>query len=69
MVIQKDQVKGIMPILSPALNPSRQGREVNLPLTCALEWKADLFVTSDRNQFNATIRAGLQAEYLGRPGA
>ena len=37
-----------------------------LHVACALEWKADLFVTSDRNQFNATISAGLQAKYLGR---
>jgi hypothetical protein len=35
-VIQKDQVKGIMSILSPSLNPSSQGREVNFPLTRAL---------------------------------
>ncbi len=36
MVIQKDQVKGIMSILSPSLNPSRQGREVNPLPTWAL---------------------------------
>ena len=40
-----------------------------LHVACALEWKADLFVTSDRNQFNATISAGLQAKYLGQPDA
>ena len=28
MVIQKDQVEGMLSILSPSLNPSRRGREV-----------------------------------------
>ncbi len=36
-----------------------------LHVACALEWKADLFVTSDRKQLKAAIKSGLQAEYLG----
>ncbi len=36
-----------------------------LHVACALEWKADLFVTSDRKQLNAAINSGIQAEYLG----
>ena len=31
----------------------------------ALEWKADIFVTSDRRQLEAAINSGLRAEYLG----
>ncbi len=38
-----------------------------LHVACALEWQADLFVTSDRKQLNAAINSGLQAEYLGQP--
>jgi hypothetical protein len=40
-----------------------------LHVACALEWKADLFVTSDRRQLDAAINSGLQAEYLGQPNA
>lgn len=35
-----------------------------LHVACALEWKADLFVTSDKRQCNAAINAGLRTEYL-----
>ena len=38
-----------------------------LHVACALEWKADLFVTSDRRQFDAAIKSGLQAKYIGQP--
>ena len=31
---------------------------------CALEWKADLFVTSDKGQLDAAINSGLQGRYL-----
>lgn len=41
----------------------------SLHVACALEWKADLFVTSDRKQFMAAISSGLHAEYIGQPGA
>ena len=34
-------------------------------VACALEWQADLFVTSDRRQFEAAKNAGLQTEYIG----
>jgi len=37
-----------------------------LHVACALEWKADLFVTSDRRQLIAAKNAGLHAEYLGQ---
>jgi hypothetical protein len=36
-------------------------------VACALEWRADLFVTSDRRQFTAATNAGLRAEYIGQP--
>ena len=35
-----------------------------LHVACALEWKADLFVTSDRRQFDAAMNSGLRTEYL-----
>ena len=38
-----------------------------LHIACALEWEADLFVTSDRRQFDAAINTGLQTKYLGQP--
>jgi uncharacterized protein len=37
-----------------------------LHVACALEWQADLFVTSDRKQFAAAINSGLHAEYLSQ---
>jgi predicted nucleic acid-binding protein len=36
-----------------------------LHVACALEWQADLFVTSDRRQLTAAKNAGLRTEYLG----
>ncbi len=38
-----------------------------LHVACALEWKADLFVTSDRRQLDAAISFGLRTEYIGQP--
>lgn len=38
-----------------------------LHLACALEWRADLFVTSDRRQWKAAIAMGLQSETVGLP--
>lgn len=38
-----------------------------LHVACALEWHADLFVTSDRRQSIAAQNAGLRTEYLGHP--
>jgi len=40
-----------------------------LHVACALEWNADLFVTSDKRQLNAAINSGLRTEYLGQPTA
>ena len=37
-----------------------------LHVACALEWQADLFVTSDRRQFAAARKTGLQSEYIGQ---
>lgn len=37
-----------------------------LHVACALEWEADLFVTSDKRQFASAIKSGLQTEYLGQ---
>lgn len=36
-----------------------------LHVACALEWKADLFVTSNKRQFHAAINSGLRSEHLG----
>jgi predicted nucleic acid-binding protein len=37
-----------------------------LHIACALEWRAELFVTSDRRQYNAAINAGLLTEFIGQ---
>lgn len=37
-----------------------------LHIACALEWKADLFITSDKRQLDAAMQSGLQCEYLGK---
>jgi uncharacterized protein len=36
----------------------------SLHVACALEWKADLFITSDKRQFMAAKHSGLPAEYI-----
>lgn len=36
-----------------------------LHVACALEWRSDLFVTSDSRQSLAAGNAGLRSEYLG----
>jgi predicted nucleic acid-binding protein len=38
-----------------------------LHVACALEWETDLFITSDKRQFESAVQSGLQAEYLGQP--
>jgi uncharacterized protein len=38
-----------------------------LHVACALEWQADLFVTSDRKQYRAAINTKLHAEFVGQP--
>ncbi len=40
-----------------------------LHVACALEWQADLFVTSDRRQLTAAMNTGLHTEYVGQPDA
>ncbi len=37
-----------------------------LHVACALEWKTDLFITSDKRQLNAAVNSGLQCEYIGK---
>ena len=37
-----------------------------LHVACALEWQADLFVTSDKRQFKAAINTQLQSEFIGQ---
>jgi hypothetical protein len=37
-----------------------------LHVACALEWQADLFLTSDKRQFAASTNAGLPSEYIGQ---
>jgi len=39
----------------------------SLHVACALEWRTDLFITSDRRQFMAAKNAGLHVEYIGQP--
>ena len=39
----------------------------SLHVACALEWRADLFVTSDRRQFTAARNSGLHAKCIGQP--
>ena len=34
-------------------------------VACALEWGADIFVTSDKRQLKAAINSGLKCEYIG----
>jgi len=36
-------------------------------VACALEWPADLFVTSDERQLIAAKNAGLLTEFIGQP--
>jgi len=36
-------------------------------VACALEWPADLFVTSDKRQLIAAKNAGLLTEFIGQP--
>ncbi|MCP4418830.1 MAG: type II toxin-antitoxin system VapC family toxin [Chloroflexi bacterium] len=38
----------------------------SLQIACALEWKADLFVSSDKRQILAADNAGLQVQYIGK---
>ncbi len=35
-------------------------------IACAIEWQADLFVTSDKNQFEAAVNAGITSELVGQ---
>lgn len=38
-------------------------------IACALEWRADLFLTADSRQFAAALNAGLLSEFIGKkPG-
>lgn len=39
----------------------------SLHVACALEWRADLFITSDKKQFTAARNSGLRVEYIGQP--
>lgn len=36
-----------------------------LYLACAIEWKADLFVTADKRQWTAAQQSGVRSEYIG----
>ena len=36
-------------------------------VACALEWQADLFVTSDKRQLIAAKNVGLLTEFIGQP--
>ena len=35
-------------------------------IACALEWQADLFITSDKKQFEAAVNAGISSEFVGQ---
>ncbi|MCA9901144.1 MAG: type II toxin-antitoxin system VapC family toxin [Ardenticatenaceae bacterium] len=36
-----------------------------LHIACALEWQADLFLTADKKQLEAAVKAGVQTELIG----
>ncbi|NOX62091.1 MAG: type II toxin-antitoxin system VapC family toxin [Chloroflexi bacterium] len=62
----------ILQITSPVVVGSITLLETNtlramdaLHIACALEWRADLFVTSDKRQFAAAKQAGLSSVFLG----
>lgn len=38
----------------------------SLHVACAIEWKSDLFLTSDKRQFLAAKNAGLLTEFIGQ---
>ena len=38
-------------------------------VACALEWQADLFITSDKRQLTAAKNAGLLTEFIGQQDA
>lgn len=38
----------------------------SLHIACALEWQADLFLTSDTRQFEAAVNSGIAAEFVGQ---
>ena len=38
-------------------------------VACALEWRADLFVTADKRQLTAAKNAGLLTEFIGQQAA
>ena len=40
-----------------------------LHVACAIEWQADLFLTSDKRQFVAAKNTELHAEYIGQRAA
>lgn len=37
-----------------------------LHIACALEWQADLFLTSDKKQFEAAVNVGINSELIGQ---
>ena len=37
-----------------------------LHIACAFEWQADLFVTSDKRQFEVAVNTGISSELIGR---
>ena len=39
----------------------------SLHVACAMEWRADLFVSSDHRQSAAAERAGLPTQFIGQP--
>jgi uncharacterized protein len=37
-----------------------------LHIACALEWQADLYITSDKNKFEAAVNTGISSELVGQ---
>lgn len=37
-----------------------------LHIACAIEWQADVFVTSVKRQFEAAVNAGITSEFIGQ---
>jgi len=40
-----------------------------LHIACALEWQADLFLTSDKKQFEAAVNAGVNSKLISQKGS
>ena len=58
MVVQKDQIEGMLSILSPSLNPSRRGREVKFNILGFVDDQVVLFFLQHQPDFADKLRPG-----------